>query len=103
MYTPACDVFNEENVRLTVVVLSSMTVSVTVISSVMIEPLTVIHCAEGLLVRPSMSSITVQVRVKSLPACTKPVFDVTIITSSASFGTREMAWVQQGLLTKCPG
>ena len=100
MYTPTCEVCNEENERVTVVVLSSMTDSVTVIPSpIMTRPLVVIHRAEGMLVRPSMTSFTVHVRVRSsLPATTGTVLDVSIITSRELSGTREMAGAQPGFL-----
>ena len=50
------------------------------------------HWAEGMLVRPVMTSRTVQVRVNSpLPASTGPSTEASVITSRAPGGTGEGA------------
>ena len=84
MYCPACEVCSEENERVTVECVPVLRVSVRVMSSPEeTGPEAVLQSAYGMLVRPEMTSLTVQVRVRPpLPASTGPASDTSAVTTS---------------------
>ena len=89
MYCPACEVCSEENERVTVECVSVLRVSVRVMSSPEVAgPEAVLQRASGMLVRPEITSLTVQVRVRPpLPASTGPASDTSVNTSREPAGT----------------
>ena len=91
MYCPACEVCSEENERVTVECVAFLRVSVRVMLSPEVTgPEAVLQSAEGMLVKPEMTSLTVQVRVRlPLPASTGPSSD-----TSAASTSRETAWTK---------
>ena len=93
VYSPACEVCGGEKVRVRMVVVAMRMISATVIAfPEEIDPDGPSHWAEGMLVRPEMTSRTVQVRVSSpLPASTAPSTEASVTTSRAPGGTRRGA------------